>query len=120
VPVPDQAYPIPARKIDVFTAADGDFAFAVTVHEGASESRHRVSLANAAQFPDQPPSRIVRAAMDFLLDREPKESILPAFDIGVIRRYFPEFDRVFPAYLARLADSESQPWIAGRSRREDF
>ena len=39
--------------------------------------------------------------MAFLLDPEPKESILPAFDIAAIRRYFPEFDEVFPAYLAR-------------------
>jgi len=37
----------------------------------------------------------------YLLDREPKESTLPAFDIAVIRRYFPGFDEVFPAYLAR-------------------
>jgi len=41
--------------------------------------------------------------MAFLLDREPKESILGAFDISVIRRYFPEFDEAFPAYLARPA-----------------
>jgi hypothetical protein len=28
--------------------------------------------------------------------------ILSAFDIRVIRRYFPEFDDAFPGYLARL------------------
>ena len=39
--------------------------------------------------------------MRFLLDREPKESILGAFDMGVIRRYFPDFDDAFPIYLAR-------------------
>jgi hypothetical protein len=39
--------------------------------------------------------------MRFLLDREPKESILAAFDMRVIRRYFPEFDDAFPGYLAR-------------------
>jgi len=37
--------------------------------------------------------------MRFLLDREPKESILGAFDTRVIRRYFPEFDETFPGYL---------------------
>ena len=42
--------------------------------------------------------------MAFLLDREPKESILGAFDISAIRRYFPEFDKAFPAYLARAGD----------------
>jgi hypothetical protein len=40
--------------------------------------------------------------MRFLLDREPKESILSAFDTGVVRRYFPEFDDAFPRYLARV------------------
>ena len=39
--------------------------------------------------------------MRFLLDREPKESIMNAFDIGVVRRYFSEFDDAFPAYLVR-------------------
>ena len=46
--------------------------------------------------------------MRFLLDREPKESILGAFDIRVIRRYFPDFDDAFPGYLAR-------PGARGRS-----
>ena len=40
--------------------------------------------------------------MRFLTDREPKEAILSAFDIGVIRRYFPDFDDAFPGYLARF------------------
>jgi hypothetical protein len=40
--------------------------------------------------------------MRFLLDRESKESILNAFDMNVVRCYFPEFDAAFPGYLARL------------------
>jgi hypothetical protein len=47
------------------------------------------------------PSRCVEAAMRFLLDREPKESILGVFDMRVIRRYFPDFDDALPGYLAR-------------------
>jgi hypothetical protein len=35
----------------------------------------------------------------FLLEREPKESILRRFDVTVISRYFPEFEREFPHYL---------------------
>jgi hypothetical protein len=34
----------------------------------------------------------VRACFDFLLEREPKESILRSFDVTVIGRYFPEFE----------------------------
>ena len=48
------------------------------------------------------PSRCVEAVMRFLLDREPKELILSAFDTNVVRRYFPEFDDAFPGYLARF------------------
>ena len=54
-----------------------------------------------AELGAQPPTG-VEAAMRFLLDREPKESILAAFDIDVIRRYFPEFDEALPVYLSRL------------------
>ena len=77
----------------------------VVARDGKSESSHRVSIsaADVARYSASgaEPSRCVEAALAFLLDREPKESILPAFDIAAIRRYFPEFDEVFPAYLAR-------------------
>ena len=49
-----------------------------------------------------PPERCLEAAFRFLLDREPKESILARFDISVISRYFPEFEQELPRYLARL------------------
>ena len=35
---------------------------------------------------------LVRRSFEFLLAREPKESILRSFDLPVIQRYFPEFD----------------------------
>ena len=76
--------------------------FDVIVREGASESRHAVTLSegDAARFAAFEPQRIVEAAMRFLLDREPKESILGTFDTSVIRRYFPEFDQALGGYLA--------------------
>ena len=42
----------------------------------------------------------LEAAFRFLLDREPKESILQRFDVEIIGRYFPEFERELPRYLA--------------------
>ncbi|MBI1337710.1 MAG: hypothetical protein GC164_12215 [Phycisphaera sp.] len=42
------------------------------------------------------PERVVRAAFEFLLDKEPASSILPKFDCSLIRRYFPEVDRELP------------------------
>jgi hypothetical protein len=47
------------------------------------------------------PERCLEAAFRFLLDREPKESILSRFDVTVISRYFPEFERELPRYLAQ-------------------
>jgi hypothetical protein len=34
----------------------------------------------------------VRRSFEFLLEREPKESILARFDLSVISRYFPEYE----------------------------
>jgi hypothetical protein len=78
--------------------------FDVVVRGARSESRHQVTVpaADVARWGKvgADPAQGVAAAMRFLLDREPKESILAAFDIDVIRRYFPEFDAALPGYLA--------------------
>jgi hypothetical protein len=80
--------------------------FNVVVRDARSESRHRVTIQAdyAARWAGlgAGPARCVEAAMLFLTDREPKESIFGAFDIRVIPRYFPEFDNAFPTYLARV------------------
>jgi hypothetical protein len=47
------------------------------------------------------PERCLEAAFQFLLDREPKESILRRFDVTAISRYFPEFEREIPRYLSQ-------------------
>jgi hypothetical protein len=79
--------------------------FDVVVWEAGSESRHRVAVpaADAERWArlGAHAAEGVEAAIRFLLDREPKELIFAAFDIDVIRRYFPEFDDALPSYLAR-------------------
>jgi hypothetical protein len=93
--------------------------FDVRIREGQGESRHRVTIPaeDAARYAASGVrlDRCVEAAMAFLLDREPKESILGAFDIHVIRRYFPEFDEAFPAYLARLGETTGTGRVRDRS-----
>ena len=83
--------------------------FEVVVRDAQGESRHRVAVdaEDAGRWAKlgAGPAHCVEAAMRFLLDREPKESILATFDMRVIRRYFPEFDDAFPGYLARSADA---------------
>lgn len=71
--------------------------FDVTVTEGGTSTRHAVTVSSAdherlgASHPT--PESFVRACFEFLLEREPKESILPVFDISEIAAYFPEFER---------------------------
>ena len=38
------------------------------------------------------PDVVVRASFGFLLEREPRESILRQFDLAEIGRYFPEYE----------------------------
>lgn len=37
---------------------------------------------------------LIRRSFEFLLEREPKESILPRFHLKVISHYFPEYEDV--------------------------
>jgi hypothetical protein len=90
--------------IEVTRTAEGDpLSFEVVVREKDSESRHLVTMDAATcdrLMADRHTSeQCIEAAFRFLLDREPKESILGRFDISVISRYFPEFERELPGYL---------------------
>ncbi len=73
--------------------------FRVRVREGGSHTTHRVTLGRAdrQRFADLPSDRVVEESFRFLLEREPKESILQAFELSTIERYFPEF----PAEIER-------------------
>jgi hypothetical protein len=78
--------------IHVEPAGDG---YLVRVAEGGTETQHEVTLGDAADLAAGYPSEsdFVRACFEFLLAREPKEQILGRFEIPVISRYFPEFER---------------------------
>jgi hypothetical protein len=70
--------------------------FLVRIKESGSASTHqvtldpkdRVRLAGEAVEPEA----LIRRSFEFLLEREPKESILRRFDLPVISRYFPEYE----------------------------
>jgi len=76
---------------------DAGWTFEVTIEDGKSQSRHEVTLARndfeRLAWTNESAARFVERSFRFLLAREPKESILARFDVSVIRRYFPEFDR---------------------------
>jgi len=77
-------------------AANG-WVFEVTVADGQDATRHTVTLRRQdferLSGGRRTPEELVRWSFEFLLQREPKESILARFDLPVIGRYFPEYER---------------------------
>lgn len=49
--------------------------------------------------PDSTPEELIEASFSFLLEREPKESILARFELPVIERYFPEYPAVIRSMI---------------------
>jgi len=92
--------------IEVTQTGNSDpLEFDVLVSNGNGETRHRVTMAreNCERLTRGTctPGRCIEAAFRFLLDREPKEEILAHFDVTVISRYFPEFEKELPRYIAQ-------------------
>ncbi len=83
----------------VVAMAPGEYG--VEVEEGNEVTGHKVRLPQAflddLLLGDVDEERIVRETFDFLLEREPANSILPEFSLDDVSRYFPEF----PAELQR-------------------
>ena len=93
--------------IEVRRTAEHDcFVFEVIVREGKGETRHHVTMSREMcerlTAGEHAPERCLEAAFRFLLDREPKESILRRFDLTAISRYFPEFEREMPRYFSQF------------------
>jgi hypothetical protein len=92
-------------RIEVTAAVAGDgWECRVTVRNG-SETRHRVRVSRADLARLAPgasdPVDLVEASFAFLLERESKESILREFDLTVIGRYFPDYEREIGHRLTR-------------------
>jgi hypothetical protein len=75
--------------------------YAVEIHEGYEVTHHKVKVpedfAVDVGVPGVDEKRLVREAIDFLLEREPATAIRKQFSLDEIRGYFPEF----PEELAR-------------------
>jgi len=77
----------------------------VTVTEGSSSSEHTVEmdktyyekLSGGAYTPEQ----VIETSFEFLLAREPKESILGRFELPVINRYFGNYETELPRLLEK-------------------
>ena len=80
---------IEVEKID-------QFKFRVRITEAGSDTTHDVTVSpnDYAKLAGDniQAEELVRRSFEFLLEREPKESILARFDLSVISRYFPEYE----------------------------
>ncbi len=92
--------------IQVQQTKDADpLEFKVSIREKNGETRHQVTMGRGTYIKltegKIPPDQCIQAAFEFLLDREPKEAILSSFDMTVISRYFPSFEKDLKAYLPK-------------------
>jgi hypothetical protein len=71
--------------------------FRVRVIEGSSETSHVVTVQpeyiQRLSGGKTAPEELLKRSFEFLLEREPKESILARFELPAIARYFPEYER---------------------------
>ncbi len=84
--------------VEVGCAAEGDgYRCMVDVSDATGTSHHlvRVSRKDVDRWRrGRSVEELVAYSFAFLLEREPRASILKEFDLSVIQRYFPEFGAV--------------------------
>jgi len=71
--------------------------FEVILEEGRTKTKHIVTL-DKSYYEKLTKGKItkkelIERSFEFLLDREPKESILSRFNLKVITTYFPEYEQ---------------------------
>ncbi len=79
---------------EITVTPTGESLFRVEVKEGGSRTVHDVTASSAdlqRYGGNASPEALIKASFKFLLEREPKESILRSFALPVIERYFPEY-----------------------------
>ena len=87
-------------QIDTETEGSNNWAYDVRVIDESREYSYRVTLGwsdyDLWSHGRVAPQKVVKAAFEFLLTKEPASSILEKFDCSLIRRYFPEVDAELP------------------------
>jgi hypothetical protein len=77
--------------------------YRVEVIEEDSKTTHKVELnrKDYQKLTDRKvtPEQLVQCSFEFLLEREPKESILSSFNLSVISRYFPQYATEIISYF---------------------
>ena len=74
----------------------GDDKFTVVVKERDSRAEYTVTLDDEyyrnLKLGGETKEKLIERSFQFLLEREPKESILSKFDLRIIGRYFHEYE----------------------------
>lgn len=82
-------------------ARGGRWVCEVTVDHAGRRTRHSVTVTPldlerwAEGANREAVESLVTRSFEFLLEREPPSAILATFDLSVIQRYFPDYDRAF-------------------------
>jgi hypothetical protein len=83
-----------AAKIEVEKMDKSKFRVRVT--EAGGETSHDVTVSpkdyTRLTTGKVEAAELVRQSFEFLLEHEPKESILTRFDLSLINRYFPQYE----------------------------
>jgi hypothetical protein len=72
----------------------GGWHCAVTIGTDADATRHEVTVDRTTLddlAPGATPEELVRTSFAFLLEREPRESIMRTFDLPIIGRFFADY-----------------------------
>jgi hypothetical protein len=79
--------------VRVRESGDGHVAEVTVTDRQATTHRVRVSRAERERFGGDDVADLVKRSFEFMLAREPNNSILREFDLSTIERYFPEYAR---------------------------
>ncbi len=82
---------------------EGGSTYHVSVEEDGGATTHEVNVwpSDVERYaPGSTPEDLLEASFEFLLAHEPKEAILPRFELPLIERHFPDY----PAVMSGLAD----------------
>ena len=81
---------------DITVSPINQSLFRVEVRENTSATVHEVTArpADITRYGGEVAAeRLIQLSFEFLLEREPKESILRSFELPVIERYFQEYPK---------------------------
>ena len=92
------------QKFDISSKEQANkWHFTITISGEETQTEHQVTLGR--DYYQRltnglcEPEKLIEKSFEFLLKREPQESILPKFDLTVISTYFPEYEDVLKLQL---------------------